>query len=66
MKKIFFLQKLQIANGLAHLHSALIVIITNFRDCWEHLTSNGKGQVFLLFFFFPWKHNRNELQSSSN
>jgi len=71
----FFLQRLQIARVTAHLHPALIIIITKFRACWEHHTGYRESQVFLIIYeyiyeyylwIFPWKHNRYELQSSND
>jgi len=63
-KLFFFLQKSQIANGPAHLHPALIIIIINLGHVESILLAMGRVKSFYCFLF--WKLNRNELQSSSN
>jgi len=52
-----FLQKFQIAHDPAHLHIALILIITNFRACWEHLTDYGSmGRVKSFYWVFSFEN----------
>jgi len=57
IKKFFFiLQKLQVANGPAHLHPVLIIIIASFGNDESILLAMGSIKFYLfiyLFFFFP-------------